>query len=112
MNDLAAGTKAGDGVHDGGRSFASGARWAVTGALTVDSAAEVLDASRDAELPATGVVALGGAHPVDSAAVAVLLSWKRRAAGEGRSLTFVDAPASLKALAELYGVEDLLEAGR
>jgi phospholipid transport system transporter-binding protein len=108
MNDQVAETKGGD----AGRAFAPGARWAVIGALTVDSAEEVLDASRDAELPETGVVALGAAHPVDSAAVAVLLSWQRRAAAEGKTLTFVDAPMGLKALAELYGVEDLLQAGR
>ncbi|HEX8011217.1 MAG TPA: STAS domain-containing protein [Casimicrobiaceae bacterium] len=112
MNDELAETKARAVGEDRGRAFVSGARWAVHGALTVDSAAAVLDASRHAELPETGVVALGGAHPVDSAAVAVLLSWKRRAAAEGKRLTFADAPASLKALAELYGVEDLLEAGQ
>jgi phospholipid transport system transporter-binding protein len=45
---------------------------------------------------------------VDSAAVAVLLSWQRRAAVEGRKLAFAEVPESLAALAELYGVEGLL----
>jgi phospholipid transport system transporter-binding protein len=45
----------------------------------------------------------------DSASVAVLLSWRRRAAAEGTALSFVDVPPNLVALAELYGVEDLLK---
>jgi phospholipid transport system transporter-binding protein len=93
---------------DAAPSFAGGARWAVTGPLTVDSAAEVLAASRDAPLPETGVIALGSVDAVDSAAVAVLLSWQRRAAVEGRKLAFAEVPESLAALAELYGVEGLL----
>jgi phospholipid transport system transporter-binding protein len=55
---------------------------------------------------------LGGVDGVDSAGVAVLLSWRRRAAAEGKALTFADVPASLVALAQLYGVEDLLQAGQ
>ena len=93
-------------------SFAGGARWTVTGPLTVDSAAEVLEASQEAPLPETGVVALASVGAVDSAGVAVLLSWRKRAGVEGRKLAFTDAPASLVALAELYGVQDLLQAGQ
>jgi phospholipid transport system transporter-binding protein len=108
MNDQAASATAREAGADGNPLFVPGACWTVTGALTVDSAAGVLAASRDAALPETGVVALGGIVGVDSAGVAVLLSWRRRAATEGRTLTFTDVPKSLTALAELYGVEDLL----
>ena len=93
-------------------SFAWNGRWSVAGPLTVDSAGDVLIASQDAELPTTGVVSLADVRAVDSAGVAVLLSWRRRAAAEGKKLSFVDVPASLQALAELYGVEDLLQAGQ
>ena len=89
-------------------SFAWNGRWSVGGPLTVDSAGDVLIASQDVELPRTGVASLAEVRAVDSAGVAVLLSWRRRAAAEGKTLSFVDVPASLKALAELYGVEDLL----
>ncbi|TMG83900.1 MAG: STAS domain-containing protein [Betaproteobacteria bacterium] len=108
MNDQAADTGACEACSEDGSSFAPGARWTITGTLTVDSAAAVLESSGDAKLPETGVVSLRGVHAVDSAAVAVLLSWRRRAALEGKTLTFVDPPASLLALAQLYGVEDLL----
>jgi phospholipid transport system transporter-binding protein len=88
--------------------FAAGTRWLLAGALTIDTAASVLQSSRDAALPETGIVDLAGLDAVDSAAVAVLLAWQRRAAIEGVDLSFTGAPANLGALAELYGVEDLV----
>lgn len=111
MNDQTA-SAACDACVDTVPSFAGGARWTVTGPLTVDSAAEVLEASQEAPLPETGVVALGSVGAVDSAGVAVLLSWRKRAGVEGRKLAFTDVPASLVALAQLYGVQDLLQAGQ
>ena len=94
---------------EGVASFAWNGTWSIAGPLTVDSAGDVLTASQDAPLPRTGVITLSDVRAVDSAGVAVLLSWRRRAAAEGKTLSFVDVPASLKALAELYGVEDLLD---
>jgi phospholipid transport system transporter-binding protein len=91
-------------------SLTADRRWSVAGALTVDSAAHVLALSEDAALPETGVVSLAEVRAVDSAAVAVMLAWRRRATDEGRKLAFVDVPQNLVALAELYGVERLLEA--
>jgi len=89
-------------------TFSGGERWSIEGALTIDSAARVFAASRDASLPSSGTVALDRVHIVDSAAVALLLAWKRRAADEGKKLAFIGIPPSLAALAALYGVEELL----
>lgn len=89
-------------------NFAAGERWLLAGALTVDTAASVLRSSRGAALPKSGIVDLGGLDAVDSAAVAVLLAWLRRAELEGVELSFSGVPASLVALAELYGVEELI----
>ncbi len=88
--------------------FAAGDRWMLGGALNVDTAASVLEASRAVALPATGIVSFASVDSVDSAAVAVLLAWRRRAEGEGKVLSFTDVPASLSALALLYGVEELI----
>jgi phospholipid transport system transporter-binding protein len=46
---------------------------------------------------------------VDSSAVALLLDWRRMAMARGKSLAFVNLPANLLALAELYGVADLIQ---
>jgi phospholipid transport system transporter-binding protein len=88
--------------------FAAGERWLLAGPLTVDTAASVLESSRHAVLPRSCIVDLTGVDAVDSAAVAVLLAWRRRAALEGIDLLFTGAPANLGALAELYGVEELV----
>lgn len=89
---------------------AVGDRWAVAGPLTMDSVAGLLDASTSLALPPTGVVDLALVNRVDSAGVAVLLAWKRRAAVEGTPLQFASVPQSLLSLALLYGVEDMLSA--
>lgn len=46
---------------------------------------------------------------VDSSAVALLLEWRRRAGERGVALEFVDLPATLLALAELYGVARIIQ---
>jgi phospholipid transport system transporter-binding protein len=51
---------------------------------------------------------LAGVTEVDSSAVSLLLEWQRQAARRGMRLRFAHLPASLKSLAALYGVTDLL----
>ena len=46
---------------------------------------------------------------VDSSAVALLLEWRRQAAAKGKTLEFVNLPPNLLALAELYGVAELIQ---
>ena len=87
---------------------ADGARWTYSGALTLAEAGSVLEAARALPLPVSGTVDCGGIGAVDSAAVALLLALKRRAAAENRPLSFANVPAALTALAGLYGVEELL----
>jgi phospholipid transport system transporter-binding protein len=44
----------------------------------------------------------------DSAALAVLLGWRRVAQGRGATLQFLHLPAQLASLAGAYGIESLL----
>ena len=83
-------------------------RWVLAGPLTIDNVAGVLAASVVVPLPATGRIDLKGVEPVDSAGVAALLEWKRRALAEGVELTFENVPPTMASLAELYGVDELL----
>jgi phospholipid transport system transporter-binding protein len=98
---------------EAGAGFAGdeiGARWTYAGALTYANAGAVLAAAAKLPLPTAGEIDLAGIDAMDSTAVGVLVALKRRAAGEGRPLTFVDVPAALTALAELYGVVEILVA--
>ena len=87
---------------------ASELAWSARGPVTMDSASALLQASAAVPLPTSGVVDLAGANPVDSAALAMLLAWKRRGAAEGHPLRFANVPAPIRSLAALYGVESLI----
>lgn len=77
----------------------------VEGPLTIDSVAAVLNASTPM-LDGVTQVDLSGVTEVDSAAVGLLLEWRRQRAGT--QLRFAHLPAALISLAELYGVVDLI----
>jgi phospholipid transport system transporter-binding protein len=83
-------------------------RWVLAGPLTINNVAGVLAESVGVPLPPTGRVDLKGVDPVDSAGVAILLEWKRRALAEGIKLIFENVPPTMASLAELYGVDELL----
>ena len=100
-----------DGAQGGAFSVVD-AGWAFGGALTLDNAADVLSASESMSLPESGIVDFGGLMQADSAALAVMMALKRRAASERRSLILTGLPASLRSLAIVYGVEHyLVDAG-
>jgi phospholipid transport system transporter-binding protein len=61
------------------------------------------------DLPDRLTIDFAGITGVDSSAVALLLEWRRLAAQRGKTLVFENLPANLLALAELYGVADLIQ---
>lgn len=85
-----------------------GRHWAFRGALTFDNAAAVREAANAMPLPRSGQVDLAGLGVADSAALAVMFALKRRARAERHKLTFEGMPATLVALARVYGVEEML----
>ena len=87
---------------------ASNDGWIFGGAVTLADAADVFAASSTLALPANGIVDFSGLMQADSAALAVMIALKRRATAEGRPLRVTGLPASLRSLAVVYGVEDLL----
>ena len=91
-----------------GAFVAKGESWTYTGSLLFAGAAAVLEATRALPLPESGVVDLAGLSQADSAALAVLLALKRRAATERRTLAFTSMPPALDSLARVYGIDDLL----
>jgi len=84
-----------------------GDRLRVTGSMTIESAAALMAAGEVAvHSGGASLIDLSAVEDADSSALAVLFGWLR--AAEGRSLTVVQAPASLRSLAILYGVAELL----
>ena len=61
------------------------------------------------DLPERLTIDFSAVTMVDSAAVALLLDWRRMAAARGKALVFANLPPNLIALAELYGVAELIQ---
>lgn len=87
---------------------AGGDRATLTGPVTLANVNAVLaEGARTFKAPAL-TVDLAGITEVDSTAVSLLLEWRRAAQREKRAIAYVNYPANLKSLIQLYGVTDLL----
>ena len=86
-----------------------GERCTVQGPVTIAKATTVLAESAGVFTNPRTIVDLSGVTEVDSAAVSLLLEWRRQAAKTGRTIEFANVPANLRSLAELYGVLELLD---
>lgn len=79
----------------------------VTGALTIANAVQVCEEGRQ-QINGDVVVDLGAVTEVDSAALSVLFEWRRAARAANHRISFRNLPDSMKSLAALYGVADLV----
>lgn len=86
----------------------SGEAVRVSGTMRLTEAARLL-AEGEHHLGQGGrIFDLSAVDAVDSSALAVLLGWQRSADRRKISIRFTGAPANIRALAELYGLSDLL----
>ncbi len=79
------------------------------GQLTMTDAGVALRAGRDAIIAGETEIDLGALQRFDSAALAVLLDWRRLAAEQGRPLRILHLPEGLASIARVVGVAHLLE---
>jgi len=86
---------------------------ALEGALSFETLPAVLAQSVEyaarTDLPERLTIDFSAITGVDSSAVALLLEWRRQAQARGKRLDFVKLPPNLLALAELYGVAELIQ---
>lgn len=61
------------------------------------------------DLPDCLSIDLSNVGEVDSSAVALLLRWRREAERLKRRIQFINLPAPLASLAELYGVTEIVQ---
>ncbi|MEY4591782.1 MAG: hypothetical protein RIR18_677 [Pseudomonadota bacterium] len=90
----------------------AGSTWRVISPMTQSQAAGLLVVGQKLLMADTGVrpvmVDLASVQEADSSGLAVLLDWLRTARHQGRSMTVQGVPSGLRSLAELYGIQELL----
>jgi phospholipid transport system transporter-binding protein len=86
----------------------AGDRIRVAGPVVIASAAALKSAGDGAVAAGATIVDLADVTEADSSAVALLLSWLRVAQELKQNLSIVNPPESIRSLATLYGVADLL----
>ncbi len=82
-------------------------RWEIAGDISMDNANALLMASSGLVILNT-LVDFAKVTEIDTAAISLMLEWRRRAIAENQSLQFVNLPANLQSLTQLYGVADLI----
>ncbi|HEY7742903.1 MAG TPA: STAS domain-containing protein [Burkholderiales bacterium] len=80
----------------------------VQGPVTAENVVSLLAQGAQQFTAPRVTVDLSGVTEVDSSALSLLLEWRREAARNGREVRYRNLPASMKSLAELYGVTELL----
>jgi phospholipid transport system transporter-binding protein len=83
-------------------------RWAVVGDILVDSANSLLEISKALTIERDAVIDMQGVGEIDTAAVSLMLEWKRRSVIEGQPLKFTNIPKGLASLLQLYEVTDFV----
>lgn len=81
---------------------------AVSGKMTLETAAMLLTAGADALRNGEPACDLADVAHIDSSGLAVLFGWQRAVQTRGQSLRIANPPPGLISLAEVYGVTDLL----
>ncbi len=90
-----------------------GGRYRLSGAAGYGNARRLLEAGRKClAADSRAEIDLAGLTSLDSAGLAVLLTWLSRAKSVGHELTYTALPAALVATARVAGVEALLGATR
>lgn len=82
-------------------------RWEISGDVLITTANELLKQSQTFTIENTKID-FASVTDVDTAAVSLILEWKRRAAKENQSLAFINLPANLASLIQLYDVAELV----
>lgn len=78
------------------------------GTLNLSNAAAALADGLESIRAGARVLDLGAVGAVDSAGLGVVLEWCRQARAAGAELELRNVPTSLRQLAELYGLRDIL----
>lgn len=84
-------------------------RFLLQGELSFDSVGELLNETETVVCSADHIrVGLAGVSHFDSAGMALLIHWWRNVKKAGKTITFYDVPLQLRLMAEMSGLDRLL----
>lgn len=82
--------------------------WYIDGDVLMDDANDILSQSTQFDLHDEQVIDFAKVQEVDTAAVSLMLEWRRRAMAENKRIVFDHLPHGLVSLTALYGVKEIL----
>ena len=83
-------------------------RWQLSGDVVISSAKAILTTSQAFAITGDTIIDFAQVDDIDTAALSLILEWKRRAQEENQTFSFMNLPANLNSLAQLYGVTELI----
>lgn len=83
--------------------------WTVEGELTFAAVPEVQERSPEWFSEPPGTLDLAGVERIDSAGIALVIEWARRARLAGADMRLVNVPAGMTALSKTTGLDRLLK---
>jgi phospholipid transport system transporter-binding protein len=83
-------------------------RWKVSGDVLIGTVAPLLTASNALTIADATEIDFAGVTDIDTSTISLIFEWKRRAQKENRIIQFVNLPANLTSLTQLYGVAELI----
>ena len=83
-------------------------RWNISGDAVIGAVPALLEASKALSIIDNATVDFANVTDIDTATISLIFEWKRRAQKENQPLKFVNLPANLTTLTQLYGVAEIV----
>ena len=83
-------------------------RWDISGDVVIGAVPALLELSKSLSFIDNATVDFANVTDIDTSTISLIFEWKRRAQKENKPLKFVNLPANLTTLTQLYGVAELI----
>lgn len=83
-------------------------RWNLSGDVLISTVSPLLATSKTLTINAETTIDFAQVTDIDTSTISLILEWKRRAQRENQIIKLANLPVNLKSLAQLYGVDELI----
>lgn len=82
--------------------------WSLSGEVVINTAYALLEASKVLTIGPNTKIDFSEVTNIDTSTISLIFEWKRRAQKENLLIQFVNLPANLNSLTQLYGVDEMI----